>query len=50
MFSGCSCMNYDGNCEGWAARGECTKNPDYMLNKCQKACGVCVVEGKCNTS
>lgn len=27
------------NCGGWAAMGECEKNPGYMLSNCQESCG-----------
>jgi len=32
--------NTNPNCDWWAARGECKKNPNYMLNSCAKACNV----------
>jgi hypothetical protein len=32
--------NTNPNCDSWAARGECKKNPNYMLNLCAKACNV----------
>eukprot|EP01023_Acetabularia_acetabulum_P065302 TRINITY_DN8627_c0_g1_i6.p2 TRINITY_DN8627_c0_g1~~TRINITY_DN8627_c0_g1_i6.p2 ORF type:complete len:233 (+),score=27.24 TRINITY_DN8627_c0_g1_i6:493-1191(+) len=28
-------------CEEWAARGECTNNPDYMTYNCVKSCLKC---------
>lgn len=28
-------------CAGWAALGECRKNPTFMNAKCPKSCGVC---------
>lgn len=36
-------MCEDGNaqCALWALRGECTKNPVYMLYHCKASCGVC---------
>eukprot|EP00039_Didymoeca_costata_P004091 m.71279 g.71279 ORF g.71279 m.71279 type:complete len:322 (-) comp12230_c0_seq4:86-1051(-) len=40
--SGCS--NANQHCEGWAATGECDKNPGYMLVYCKKACKVCTEE------
>ncbi|KAK6928262.1 ShKT domain [Dillenia turbinata] len=41
------CADQNENCPGWAAKGECEKNPFYMIgNKytlgyCRKSCGVC---------
>jgi len=29
------------NCPLYAAHGECTKNPEYMLHKCKMSCGYC---------
>ncbi|XP_073239582.1 properdin-like isoform X2 [Porites lutea] len=31
----------NGNCPAWASRGECQKNPRYMLVYCKKSCRVC---------
>jgi len=28
-------------CPGWAAKGQCTENPTYMLVNCRKSCKVC---------
>mmetsp|Transcript_57344 Transcript_57344/g.129924 ORF Transcript_57344/g.129924 Transcript_57344/m.129924 type:complete len:95 (-) Transcript_57344:684-968(-) len=28
------------NCAGWAASGECTQNPGYMLQSCKKSCAT----------
>ncbi|KAH0665957.1 hypothetical protein KY285_027163 [Solanum tuberosum] len=42
-----NCTNADENCERWAALGECTKNPEYMLGSaglpgyCRKSCKAC---------
>jgi len=30
--------DFDENCHGWADRGECEINPDYMLKFCNKSC------------
>ena len=30
-----------GNCPSWARRGECQRNPGYMLVYCKKSCRVC---------
>jgi len=35
------CADTDASCRSWARRGECKKNPQYMLVSCQKSCGVC---------
>jgi ShK domain-like len=29
-------------CPGWAATGECTINPDYMLHHCRYSCQTCM--------
>ncbi|XP_019156928.1 PREDICTED: probable prolyl 4-hydroxylase 4 [Ipomoea nil] len=42
-----SCTDKHDNCERWAALGECTKNPEYMVGTpdvpgyCKKACRQC---------
>jgi pimeloyl-ACP methyl ester carboxylesterase len=28
-------------CVGWAAAGECSNNPTFMLKTCKKSCGTC---------
>ena len=28
-------------CPTWAAEGECSANPAYMLQSCKKSCEVC---------
>jgi len=40
MTDGCSVKAIDENnfCGFWAAIGECSRNPDYMLNKCKASC------------
>lgn len=35
------CVDKNSQCGGWAAIGECTKNPDYMLENCKKSCKKC---------
>lgn len=41
------CADLDKNCARWAAAGECTKNPVYMVGSddvsgsCRKSCNVC---------
>ncbi|KAG2495663.1 hypothetical protein HYH03_006263 [Edaphochlamys debaryana] len=45
------CADYHAGCEGWAASGECEKNPNFMLSHragsaqgmCRKACSDCDV-------
>jgi len=34
-------------CEDWAKRGECEKNPAYMLPRCTVSCGACGPQGAC---
>jgi len=36
-----NCNNDHSNCDYWAGRGECNKNPNYMHNKCRKSCRKC---------
>ena len=28
-------------CKDWAGKGECEKNPSFMLKNCAQSCGVC---------
>ena len=35
------CVDVHENCSFWADRGECEKNPGYMLKSCQKSCNTC---------
>ena len=37
----CFDMQVD-DCPGWAASGECTINPDYMLHHCRYSCQTCM--------
>lgn len=37
-----SCQDKNQNCNYWANKGECQKNPGYMLKFCKKSCGRCV--------
>jgi len=39
--TGDGCMDDNTQCAIWALRGECTKNPTYMLHHCRASCGVC---------
>jgi len=43
---GDSCTDRNANCSYWASRGECTKNPGYMLTNC---CASCDAGGGNNT-
>ncbi|CAE8603997.1 unnamed protein product [Polarella glacialis] len=36
-----SCNDQDPSCSGWAAIGQCTANPAFMLAKCSLSCGKC---------
>jgi ShK domain-like len=37
------CFDLEVNeCPGWAATGECTINPDYMLHHCRYSCQTCM--------
>lgn len=42
-----NCTNANENCERWAALGECSKNPEYMVGTpeipgfCRKSCKAC---------
>ena len=44
---GGSCTDENESCERWAALGECTKNPEYMVGSselpgaCRRSCKVC---------
>lgn len=46
-----ACQDEDQRCGSWAAKGECEKNPKYMLGtdisrgKCLKSCGMCCQPG-----
>ncbi|KAL3132857.1 hypothetical protein ABBQ38_006782 [Trebouxia sp. C0009 RCD-2024] len=39
------CIDGDTKCGEWAALGECTKNPAYMMSTCKKACKACSNKG-----
>lgn len=44
---GGNCTDMNGSCDRWAALGECTKNPEYMVGTpdlpgyCRRSCKVC---------
>jgi hypothetical protein len=35
------CIDQGAQCEAWASRGECQRNPEYMQLYCQKSCRKC---------
>ena len=37
----CKDDNKFSQCESWAAQGECSMNPTYMLDCCKSSCDVC---------
>ncbi|KAE9453209.1 hypothetical protein C3L33_14897, partial [Rhododendron williamsianum] len=45
--AGGNCTDTNGNCERWAALGECTNNPEYMVGttelpgNCRRSCKIC---------
>ena len=39
---GLQCEDTDPRCDEWGKRGECSKNPQYMLIYCRKACESCI--------
>ena len=39
------CIDGDERCAGWAAEGECKKNPSYMLTSCRASCHSCSPAG-----
>ena len=36
------CINTHPECEDWASKGECKRNPQYMLLECRQACQSCI--------
>ncbi|XP_035204705.1 zinc metalloproteinase nas-13-like [Stegodyphus dumicola] len=36
-----TCVDSNSQCRGWAERGECEKNPTWMLTNCRKSCNQC---------
>ena len=36
------CQDLHDNCRSFALRGECIRNPVWMLANCQRSCGVCL--------
>ena len=35
------CADQHTGCAGWAAAGECDKNPGFMRSSCEKSCDAC---------
>lgn len=35
------CTDMNGECANWSRRGECLRNPSYMLKNCRVSCGTC---------
>lgn len=35
------CQDEQNECFGWAERGECDNNPEYMLSNCSRSCKQC---------
>ena len=35
------CKDSEERCSFWASAGECTNNPNYMLNNCKRSCNNC---------
>jgi prolyl 4-hydroxylase len=40
------CKDKDPDCSEFADRGECDKNPSWMLDNCKKSCGACETAGQ----
>lgn len=36
------CEDQHESCNGWARKGECRKNPSFMMSNCRKSCGTCL--------
>lgn len=36
------CIDLQAECPNWAAKGECSNNPQYMLLDCRKSCDSCI--------
>mmetsp|Transcript_12000 Transcript_12000/g.28465 ORF Transcript_12000/g.28465 Transcript_12000/m.28465 type:complete len:180 (-) Transcript_12000:296-835(-) len=36
------CVDEHKQCSEWAKKGECKKNPQYMMVKCRKSCSSCI--------
>ena len=41
LFTDQICEDKNQYCSYWAGIGECSKNPNYMLDACAKSCEYC---------
>ena len=41
MSSGGGCSDTARDCAGWAERGECERNADFMGRACRLSCKLC---------
>lgn len=37
-----TCEDEHENCNAWARKNECRKNPSFMMKGCRKSCGTCL--------
>ena len=37
-----ACVDDHASCADWSERGECARNPGYMLTSCRRSCMACV--------
>jgi len=44
------CADKNKNCDAWANKGECAKNPAWMNKNCLLACSVCTVDPSTSSS
>ena len=44
VVSDCGNTASEAHCTAWAAGGECTANPSFMLKECRRACNECTDE------
>ena len=35
------CVDRVSDCKQWAAKGDCKRNKDYMIQHCPQSCDVC---------
>jgi len=40
-----ACVDKNARCDEWTVDGQCSSNPDYMLENCKLSCNVCESEG-----
>jgi len=43
-----TCTDDNERCHHWASKGECDKNPSFMLDVCKKSCNKCKHDGAVN--